>query len=41
MENYRKGSHSGNITDEVIKEYIRLLDGIEPSGGGDNFQIGN
>jgi putative transposase len=32
---------SGNITDEVIKEYIRLQDGIEPSGGGDNFQIGN
>ena len=30
---------SGNVTDEVIMEYIRLQDGKEPSDGGDNFQV--
>ena len=30
---------SGNVTDDVIKEYIRIQEGIEPSGDGDNFQI--
>ena len=30
---------SGNVTDEVILEYIRLQDGTEPSDGGDNFQV--
>ena len=32
---------SGNVTDEVIREYIRLQDGNEPSDGDGNFQIGN
>ncbi len=30
---------SGNVTDEVIKEYIRLQDGTEPDDGGDNFSV--
>ncbi len=30
---------SGNVTDEVIMEYIRLQDGTEPDNGGDNFQV--
>ena len=30
---------SGNVTDEVIMEYIRQQDGTEPSDGGDNFSI--
>ncbi|HVT30716.1 MAG TPA: IS200/IS605 family transposase [Lacipirellulaceae bacterium] len=30
---------SGNVTDEVIAEYIRSQDGTEPSDGDDNFQV--
>ena len=30
---------SGNVTDEVIMEYILQQDGSEPSDGGDNFQL--
>ena len=30
---------SGNVTDEVIMEYIRQQDGAEPDDGGDNFQV--
>ena len=30
---------SGNVTDEIIMEYIRHQDGSEPADGGDNFQI--
>jgi putative transposase len=30
---------SGNVTDEVIMEYIRQQEGTEPGDGGDNFQI--
>ena len=30
---------SGNVTDEIIKEYIQNQEGVEPSDGGDNFQI--
>ena len=30
---------SGNVTDEVIMEYIRQQEGTEPSDGGDNFQL--
>ncbi|HEY4307920.1 MAG TPA: IS200/IS605 family transposase [Pirellulales bacterium] len=30
---------SGNVTDEVIQEYIRQQDGTEPDDGGDNFRI--
>ncbi len=30
---------SGNVTDEVIMEYIRLQEGTEPGDGGDNFQV--
>jgi putative transposase len=30
---------SGNVTDEVIKEYIRQQEGTEPDDGGDNFQV--
>jgi len=30
---------SGNVTDEVIAEYIRLQDEGRASDGGDNFQI--
>ena len=30
---------SGNVTDEVIVEYIKLQDHTEPSDGGDNFKV--
>lgn len=30
---------SGNVTDEVIMEYIRLQEGTEPDDGGDNFRV--
>jgi putative transposase len=30
---------SGNVTDEVIKEYIRQQEGTEPDDGGDNFRV--
>ena len=30
---------SGNVTDEVIKEYIRLQEKAEPGDGGNNFTI--
>ena len=30
---------SGNVTDEVIMEYIRLQEGAEPSDGGSNFTV--
>ena len=30
---------SGNVTDEIIMEYIRQQEGTEPGDGGDNFQI--
>ena len=30
---------SGNVTDEVIIEYLKQQDGTEPDDGGDNFQI--
>ncbi len=30
---------SGNVTDEVIQEYIRQQEGIEPDDGGDNFRV--
>ena len=30
---------SGNVTDEVIMEYIRLQEGTQPSDGDDNFQV--
>ena len=30
---------SGNVTDEVIAEYIRLQEGTEPQGGDDRFRI--
>jgi putative transposase len=30
---------SGNVTDEVIMEYIKLQDRTEPSDGGDNFKV--
>ncbi len=30
---------SGNVTDEVIMEYIKLQDGNEPSDGGENFRV--
>ena len=30
---------SGNVTDEVIMEYIRNQDGTEPDDGGDNFKV--
>jgi putative transposase len=29
----------GNVTDEMIAEYIRGQDGTEPSDGDDNFQV--
>ena len=32
---------SGNVTDEVIMEYIRQQEGTEPDDAGDNFQITN
>lgn len=30
---------SGNVTDEVVMEYIRQQEGTEPHDGGANFQI--
>lgn len=30
---------SGNVTDEVISQYIRGQDGTEPSDGSDNFRL--
>ena len=30
---------SGNVTDEVIMEYIRLQNHPEPGDGGDNFRV--
>ena len=30
---------SGNVTDEVITEYIRQQDGTEPGDGGENFKV--
>lgn len=30
---------SGNVTDEVIMEYIRQQEGTEPDDGGDNFRL--
>ena len=30
---------SGNVTDEVIMEYIRAQNGVEPADGGDGFRI--
>ncbi len=30
---------SGNVTDEVILEYIRLQDGAEPGDGGQSFTV--
>ncbi len=30
---------SGNVTDEVIMEYILQQEGTEPGDGGDNFQV--
>ena len=30
---------SGNVTEEVIMEYIRGQDGTEPSDGGDSFRV--
>ena len=30
---------SGNVTDEVIAEYIRQQEDTEPGDGGDNFRI--
>lgn len=30
---------SGNVTDEVIQEYIRQQEGTEPDDGGDSFRI--
>ena len=30
---------SGNVTDEIIQQYIRQQDGTEPDDGGDNFRI--
>jgi putative transposase len=30
---------SGNVTDEVIMEYIRLQESGEPSDGGTNFRV--
>ena len=30
---------SGNVTDEVIEEYIRQQDGNEPGDGGENCHI--
>jgi putative transposase len=32
---------SGNVTDEVVQEYIRLQDCHEPSDGGENFRVGS
>lgn len=30
---------SGNVTDEVIQEYIRLQETSEPTDGGENFKV--
>ena len=30
---------SGNVTDEVIMEYIKQQEGTEPNDGGENFQV--
>ncbi len=30
---------SGNVTDEVVREYIRQQEGTEPDDGGDNFRV--
>ncbi len=30
---------SGNVTDEVIQEYIRLQESGEPLDGGENFKV--
>lgn len=30
---------SGNVTDEVVMEYIRLQEEAEPRDGGQNFSI--
>jgi putative transposase len=30
---------SGNVTDEVIMDYLKQQDGVEPDDCGDNFQI--
>ena len=30
---------SGNVTDEVIQEYIRLQQEVEPQDGGENFRV--
>ena len=30
---------SGNVTDEVIAEYIRLQEDVEPRDGDDNFRV--
>jgi putative transposase len=30
---------SGNVTDEIIQQYIRQQDGTEPDDGGDNFRV--
>jgi len=30
---------SGNVTDEVIQEYIRQQEGTEPDDGSDNFRV--
>ena len=30
---------SGNVTDEVIQEYIRQQEGTAPDDGGDNFRV--
>jgi putative transposase len=30
---------SGNVTDEVIQEYIRLQESNEPKDGGENFKV--
>ena len=30
---------SGNVTDEVIREYIWQQEGTEPDDGGDNFRV--
>ena len=32
---------SGNVSDEIIQEYIRQQDDMEPDNGGDNFRIPN
>jgi putative transposase len=30
---------SGNVTDEVVMEYIRQQEGTEPNDGGENFRV--